>query len=714
MCCESTNALILEKDNDVLTLLEFLDEVTHLIFHQLDILETYQNVRYNLNTNQIKHIVVKLLSVIIRGGDSIFYLTNTEFIKTLKWSDYKNNKSFINNKQFFKKALTIKHTFMVVPNYHALFKLSVSQPTLFTTNFTSYITTKFPPLACSVIRQHRDRPHTTYSNEFSNVLLLLSQVKMSVSSDLLEKMWELAELDMKYSIELVAGMDKLAHLNLKQILEDILNIIKVTSKHISVGTIKANFIKEKAKNHIQNNKTLEANIKDELEYSQKLINLKKKWDSILISSIYEDKERIIFQKIFSKFYQYYIFNKFIEYIKTNNINSWYFLTYADFRGRFYYDSLASPQSFWGFRHIYKCENSNFNAEIYYHSIGVLFKKEITSADGELQLNKLAALGLDKYNTLGKLTIAQLYNDLKDLTLIAEFIYYKHALTTPNETYFIWRDTTCSMAQHAVKLLGFKENTLKYVNLDNTDVAYDTYTIYIRELKKFLKKSGWTDDQLDFLSRGLLKHVIMTVGYGVTFFTAYNRHRSIAADMFSDLKVFKWITDKGVFKEIYTALTEGQLDELFYKDTKTSWVNKQKLDETFNLPDMKLPQFYLLPSIKLTNLELNPIDGKRQHHQVSVHYNYNCDQELYIKNIKGDDIYDKEKTKRALYVNTIHALDAYYMRNLIYETRRRGHQIIAVHDGFAVPPHQGRWLISTANLIFNKPNQAFSHSNSILI
>ena len=719
-CCENTNTLILEKNHDILTLIEFLDDLAQLIFHQLNILETLQGICYGLDINKIKHVAIKLISAIVKVDDSIFCLKSIEFAKTLKWTDYRNDSSFIKNKQFFKKSLTIKHIFVVSPNYSALFKLCLSKPSLFITPSVTYLATKFPPFACSTVKQHRNRPHTICTDEFYTSLFSLSQVKMSLSHELLEKQWNLAELDMKASIDLIVSHKYKPNCSdLIQILESVLGIIQITSKNITKNIIKVNFIKEKVKNHTQDNKFLEnksseINLKQELEYSQELINLKKKWDSIITSSIYEDRERIIFQKIFSKFYQYYIFKKFIEYVKTNNLNSWYFLTYADFRGRFYYDSVASPQSFWGFRHIYKCDNTGFFEEEYFRCIGVLFKKEIVNADGEFQLNKLVPLGQDKYTTLGKLTTTQLYQELKDLTQIAEFIYYKHALETPNETYFVWVDTTCSMAQHGVKLRGFKKDTLKYVNLDNSNIAYDTYTIYIRELKKFLKKSGWADDKLKLLTRGLLKHVIMTVGYGVTYYTAYHRHKRIAAELFSDPEVFKWITGKEVFKEIYKALTDGQIDELLYLDTKRDWICKQKIDETFNLPDIKLPQYYLVASVKLTNLELNPIGEKRQHHQVSVHLDYNCDPEFYIKNIKDEQFYDKEKTERALYVNAVHALDAYYMRNIIREAIERGCQIIAVHDGFAIPPHQRKWLISIANMVFNKPNSPFSYSDSILI
>jgi len=83
-CCENTNTLILEKNNDVLTLLEFIDDAAQFIFHQLNILGTHQGVCYSLNTNQIKHIIIKLLAVIIKENTSIFYLDNTEFTKTLK------------------------------------------------------------------------------------------------------------------------------------------------------------------------------------------------------------------------------------------------------------------------------------------------------------------------------------------------------------------------------------------------------------------------------------------------------------------------------------------------------------------------------------------------------------------------------------------------------------------------------------------------------
>lgn len=82
---------------------------------------------------------------------------------------------------------------------------------------------------------------------------------------------------MKHSLALIKNRgDDLKYLNLIQILENVLTVIQTTSKNIARGTIKANFIREKAVNHIQSNKPLESDVKQELEYSQKLIDLKKK------------------------------------------------------------------------------------------------------------------------------------------------------------------------------------------------------------------------------------------------------------------------------------------------------------------------------------------------------------------------------------------------------------------------------------------------------
>jgi hypothetical protein len=39
-----------------------------------------------------------------------------------------------------------------------------------------------------------------------------------------------------------------------------------------------------------------------------------------------------------------------------------------------------------------------------------------------------------------------------------------------------------MAQHAGKLLGYNISNLHYLNLNNTDKAFDTYQIYINHIK----------------------------------------------------------------------------------------------------------------------------------------------------------------------------------------------------------------------------------------
>lgn len=77
-----------------------------------------------------------------------------------------------------------------------------------------------------------------------------------------------------------------------------------------------------------------------------------------------------------------------------------------------------------------------------------------------------------------------------------------------------------MAQHAGKVLGYRRETLKYLNLDNTSEGYDTYQIIINELCNYLlKEQPHWEDSIKLLNRKILKNLVMTSEYGVTRRTA---------------------------------------------------------------------------------------------------------------------------------------------------------------------------------------------------
>lgn len=61
----------------------------------------------------------------------------------------------------------------------------------------------------------------------------------------------------------------------------------------------------------------------------------------------------------------------------------------------------------------------------------------------------------------------------------------------------------------------------------------------------------------------------------------------------------------------------------------------------------------------------------------------------------------------MYVNTIHAHDSYYLRNLLRASLINDIEIAAIHDGFAVAYYNTGWLIGAANDTFSAELTAYS-------
>ena len=113
-----------------------------------------------------------------------------------------------------------------------------------------------------------------------------------------------------------------------------------------------------------------------------------------------------------------------------------------------------------------------------------------------------------------------------------------------------------MTQHGGKLLGYNMKNLHLLNLQNVDSLYDTYQIYINELKKYLrptldslgcKLGGRVEASLD---RSLLKNLIMTAEYGVTYYTAYREFLQTLDECIKDDEVRAFLSSKPSFNVIY--------------------------------------------------------------------------------------------------------------------------------------------------------------------
>jgi hypothetical protein len=304
-------------------------------------------------------------------------------------------------------------------------------------------------------------------------------------------------------------------------------------------------------------------VAEKYKLEQELYESYKKTTVLLLARIQKHNSYIALVNLFIDYY---------NFIKKYNIDYVYFSTFGDFRGRVYYASSVSPQANSLFRFIYYFgvqENipsiiiPNFvqkNAKLLkifddelldirlvhvLFSIGILFKDSTLIKNPEcIDLCEIVLTGITKYkefkeNSTRAIKIKQ-FNDIKK---ILELNYYINIIKSLNSTsvknYYIIKDTTASFAQHVGIACGFNEDSLKYVNLDNTDYMYDTYRIIINNLKKYLKtykpKKDTTStslllESIEYFDRKLLKDTIMTINYGIGIHKAFKNFKILLQDL----------------------------------------------------------------------------------------------------------------------------------------------------------------------------------------
>jgi hypothetical protein len=298
------------------------------------------------------------------------------------------------------------------------------------------------------------------------------------------------------------------------------------------------------------------------------------------------------QQIFTQTHTIKEYFEYIAILQTLGLSKLYFSIYADFRGRLYYNSPVSPQSSCYFRFIYHLGpylRSNLpplsplnvaNLRLadgcpsmpLFQAIGFIFKAQCTNSDGKIYLLDILNLGAAKYLVYKSL---QLVNyKLDDPKTSIELMYYVTMLNdlfsekTTIPLRYVIKDSTCSMVQHAGKLLGYRPTKLEFLNLNNNLYAYDTYAIFIQSLREHLAndKGGIWQSQLQrYLTRSNLKNLIMTIEYGVTKKTAY---REYCATFASQLAIpedeRKLLQKEEIFLLIFNFFKEGLVaQELFF-------------------------------------------------------------------------------------------------------------------------------------------------------
>jgi hypothetical protein len=257
------------------------------------------------------------------------------------------------------------------------------------------------------------------------------------------------------------------------------------------------------------------------------------------------------QKHYSKVAEVNQFIDYYHFLKKYGIKRINFFIYGCFRGRTYYDSIISPQSSLLYRFIYDFgllkNNDNMpflpqyitdniisklnevgildlNLIYVILSIGVLFKKECTEDDGKIYFEKLIILGIEKYSKYKNNGCGVVYDQSLDKKTTLEVNYYINIIInslSDNEKrrFYLIKDTTASFMQHIGALCGYKQDTLKYINLDNDYFMYDTYVVILNKLLTILfRRKKFKNEKmrryLKFLTRDLLKSTIMTIAYGI--------------------------------------------------------------------------------------------------------------------------------------------------------------------------------------------------------
>lgn len=737
----------------VFTMLEVVDVTYKNIQTKLDLLFVLGQLPKPINRDLVlkKHLHILMHQLCINYPAKVAILTKkmadivpTETFLKIKLKD---SGEFLEKRDSFVKLMLIVIYLEFEENLPNKFNVYYTPAKIIARENIHVVVGPFLPIANSLIVQKLNKERTTITEQFTTSLAGLTTTGFVVNNNLVRATTELvlAELEqlqdqllaLYNSISAVEFLENNTHID-PSVLKTINNLINLQK----INDYKRNFIEKKLVTQIQefdkNYKEVKT-VKDFFNSTKELDSLRA-WASSLWKKRTLEKFLKPLQKIFSRMQiigGYLLYTQFLEIYA---ITKCYFSVFSDFRGRLYYQSPVSVQSYWCFRYLYTfgprkvertfagildaslyplyrtvCEPENLRNPAlfeFFQSVGFLFKKNFTQPSGEICLKDVIGFGIETYLKYRAHSPTELYNIYKDPKLVVELYYYITAITQVTNgctlQYYIWKDTTCSMAQHAGKLLGYNLDKLAYLNLANQTTAIDTYQIFIVQLKRLLVTANpelWRDPILQLLDRSLLKKLIMTVEYGVSRYTASEEFRHTVDELSTLNPDYNVLKDPKYFDALFKAMQGGGLDLFFYQTTKKAW-SKKILDSRVDkmiLDDITIPIPYYYNLAQQIYFE-HPNSPVRKRSVLSVQFsvidNFASYQKLCRGNKKTSATYeDVKKSAAAVYVNAIHALDAAYLRRIISSCWHKNIAIATIHDGFAIPYDHSLWLISTANTNF---------------
>lgn len=356
----------------------------------------------------------------------------------------------------------------------------------------------------------------------------------------------------------------------------------------------------------------------------------------------------------------------LEVFKKNIYNKKIYLPcFIDNRGRQYYGTILSPTFNKIIRHMYKfrenkkiegLEESRYYKEIMNYKkcvdefklegrnvyffivttieIGKFFIKK----DGiyMIKTEEIIKKGIEKYKEKNlnvdieeKIYLKKMYNIIEKL---------EKKMNIDINT-IVFKDATASGLQNYGVLAGYKDDMLKYLNINNKDWC-DTYQ-YIVE--KFVKEEK-------FKKRKYWKSTIMTIPYNAVWYSCF----------------IKFINEIRKDKIEYKEMTENEKNNLanihkeFFNNVKTTikkdfYIKKEE--------DIKFYEFKYFKKEVVSEKEIKiNYRGKRDKYK-----------EYFYINIE-----DEKSTKNGREANNMHYLDANVAKTLLMK-----HEILTIHDCFGM-------------------------------
>jgi len=364
----------------------------------------------------------------------------------------------------------------------------------------------------------------------------------------------------------------------------------------------------------------------------------------------------------------------------------YLPCFADNRGRQYYGTLISPTFYKIFRYLYEFSNkksinnlkeSKFYSEIIkYSSLVEEFKmseeKKYFLIVLLIEVGKFFVNAKSFFIKTEDIIISGLENyKIKNININKEEIMYlnKIYLVLDNLINYnklidtiIFKDATASGLQNYGLMLGYKEEMLKYINIDGSDWC-DTYKYLI---DKFLELDNVTLDKEKIKKRKNWKSTIMTIPYNAVWFSCFS-------------KFLESLREEGIE---YNELNDEEKKEL------------KKIHKNFykNIKENVKKEFYRNSKEDLIMFgyqEWKEIEKK----EYKVNYKKGRDKYIDIKYIIEED---KKSSMRALEANNMHYRDSELVKEIIDE-----YEVITIHDCFGISLFELHNVMDKINSYYSK-------------